>query len=62
MNEHQVMTEKMLKKYNITGGAKKFLTLLGESVQSDNLENELNFTKLLPSQMAYTVLDEMWNR
>jgi len=31
-NEHQIMIEKILNKYNITGGAKKTLALLGESV------------------------------
>lgn len=56
-NEHQMMIEKMLLKYNIKGGAKKFLNMLGESVYTEHLEKELNFTKLLPNNMASTVIN-----
>jgi len=60
-NEHQRMIEKMQRKYNITGGAKKYLNLLGDSVYTESLEKELKFTKLLPTNMYTTVVDVIYN-
>lgn len=59
-NDHEQMIDKMLRKQNMKGDAKRFLNLLGDSVQSEDLNNELVFAQLLPSNMSDTVLRQMW--
>lgn len=34
--------------------------MLGDSVYTEKLENEVNFAKLLPAQMSDNVLKSIW--
>ena len=54
------MILKLQTKYNIKGDSKRFLNLLGDSVYIEKLQPELEFTKLLPSEMADCVLKYIW--
>lgn len=53
------MIEKLQKKYAISGAAKKFLNLLGSSVYTDNLDQEIKFTKNLPINMQNCIVDSI---
>lgn len=57
--ESEEMIEKMQLKYNLTGNAKKYLTLLGDSIYSEELSKEIDFTNTLPSFMSDCVLDSI---
>lgn len=50
------MIGKLQNKYNIKGEPKKILNMLGDSVYTEYLDNELSFTRLLPNQMSDIVL------
>lgn len=38
------------------GNSKRYLSLLGDSVYTEDLDKELTFARLLPEQMSNTVL------
>jgi len=59
-NEHEFMIEKMQAKYSIRGEPKRLLNLLGDSVYTEGLEDEINFARLLPNQMSDKVLKFIW--
>jgi len=59
-NEHEFMIEKLQAKYSIRGEPKRFLNLLGDSVYTEGLEDEINFARLLPNQMSDKLLKYIW--
>jgi len=57
--ENEVQIEKMQLKYGLVGNAKRYLALLSDSVYSENLKEEIEFTSRLPHFMKDCVLESL---
>jgi hypothetical protein len=57
--DNEEIIEKMQLKYGLVGNAKRYLALLGDSVYTENLKDEIEFTSRLPHFMKDCVLDSI---
>jgi len=59
-NTNIEMINKISNKYSLTGDSVRFLSLLGDSVSTVALENEVEFIDLMPGFMRETIFKQIF--